>query len=504
MTGTGALLHGPGGRPAKALALAVLCGATLMVILDGTIVSVALPSIQRDLGFSAAGLTWVMNAYMIAFGGLLLLAGRLGDLLGRRRMLLSGLAVFTAASLACGLSGGPAALIAARFAQGAGAAMVSAVSLGMITGLYARPGERARAIGVYSFVGAAGASVGLVLGGVLTQALSWHWIFFVNLPVGAAAGAAGRLVLAADGRPAGRLRESADALGALLVTAGLMTGVYTLIGTAQYGWGSARTLGFAAAAAALIGAFVLREATAARPLLRLGVLASRRVSGANLAQALVIAAAFGFQVLIVLYLQRVMHYSPAGAGLGLLPAALVIGMVSLGVTARLAARFGERAVLLAGLALVAAALATLAGLPAGGSYAAHLLPAMLAFGAGGGLTLPALATLGMSDATPADAGVVSGLFNTTQQVGAAIGIALLSTLAAGRSAALRQDGLTAAAALAGGYRLAVAGGAGLAVCALVVAAAVLAPRPRPARPRPAGRRGADDRDPASACGSRPW
>jgi EmrB/QacA subfamily drug resistance transporter len=484
----------PGRSPA--VALAVLCGATLMIILDGTIVTVALSAIQRDLGFSPAGLTWVMNAYMLAFGGLLLLAGRLGDLLGRKRMLLAGLALFTAASLACGLSAGPASLIAARFAQGAGAAMVSAVSLGMIVGLYAEPRERGRAIGVYSFVGAAGASVGLVLGGVLTQALSWHWIFFVNLPVGAAAALAGLRVLPADERPARPLRGNADALGALLVTAGLMTGVYALVGTARYGWGSGHTVGFAAAAAAGIGAFVCREATAARPLLRLGVLASRRVSGANLAQALVIAAAFGFQVLIVLYLQRVLHYSPAGAGLGLLPAALVIGMVSLGATARLAARFGERAVLLAGLALVAAALAGLTGLPAAGSYAVHLLPPVLAFGVGGGLTLPALAALGMSDATPADAGVVSGLFNTTQQVGAAIGVALLSTLAAGRSGQLSAAGLTAAAALTGGYRLAFAVGAGLAVAAFGVAAAVL--RPRRAGPRPAG-----DREPAPAAGARP-
>jgi EmrB/QacA subfamily drug resistance transporter len=493
----------PGGR-ATALALAVLCGATLMIILDGTIVTVALPAIQRDLGFSPAGLTWVMNAYMLAFGGLLLLAGRLGDLLGRKRMLLAGLALFTAASLACGLSAGPALLIAARFAQGVGAAMVSAVSLGMIVGLCAQPRERARAIGVYSFVGAAGASVGLVLGGVLTEALSWHWIFFVNLPVGAAAALAGLRVLP-DERPArpdaprraGPLRGKADALGALLVTSGLMTGVYALIGTARYGWGSGHTLGFAAGAAVLLGAFVLREATAAAPLLRLGVLASRRVSGANLAQALVIAAAFGFQVLIVLYLQRVLHYSPAGAGLGLLPAALVIGMVSLGATARLAARFGERAVLLAGLALVAAALAALTGLPVRGSYAVHLLPPVLAFGVGGGLTLPALATLGMSDATPADAGVVSGLFNTTQQVGAAIGVALLSTLAAGRSGQLSQAGLTEAAALTGGYRLAFAVGAGLAAAAFGVAATVL--RPRRARSRPAG-----DREPAPAAGARPW
>jgi EmrB/QacA subfamily drug resistance transporter len=501
MPGTSASAS-PGGR-SPGLALAVLCSATLMIILDGTIVTVALPAIQRDLGFSAPGLTWVMNAYLIAFGGLLLLAGRLGDLLGRRRMLLAGLTLFTAASLACGLSAGPAPLIAARFAQGVGAAMVSAVSLGMIAGLYGEPRRRARAIGAYSFVGAAGASAGLVLGGVLTQALSWHWIFFVNLPVGVAAGVAGLRVLPADEHPAGvadlrvlpadehpagqrgPLRRNADVLGALLVTAGLMTGVYTLIGTARYGWGSGHTLGFAAGAAAAISAFVVREATAARPLLRLGVLASRRVSGANLSQALVIAAAFSFQVLIVLYLQRVLHYSPARAGLGLLPTALVIGIVSLGGSARLAARFGERAVLLAGLALVAAALTALTGLPAAGSYAVHVLPSVLAFGVGGGLTLPTLATLGMSDATPADAGVASGLFNTTQQVGAAIGVALLSTLAAGRSGLLRQDGLTAAAALAGGYRLAFAVGAGLAGGAFLVAATVLRPG-RPSRSRPAG------------------
>ncbi len=485
MAGTGTP-HRAGRSPG--LALGVLCGATMMIILDGTIVTVALPAIQLDLGFSAAGLTWVMNAYMIAFGGLLLLAGRLGDLLGARRLLLSGLVLFTGASLACGLSAGPAPLIAARFAQGAGAAMISAVSLGMIAGLYAEPGPRARAIGAYSFVGAAGASVGLVLGGVLTQALSWHWIFFVNVPLGALAAGAGLRVLPAGQAAGGRLR-SADGLGALLVTAGLMTAVYALVGTARYGWAGAHTLGLLAAAAAAIGAFAVREATAARPLLRLGVLASRSVSGANLTEALVIAAAFGFQVQIVLYLQRVLHYPPARAGLGLLPTAVVIGLVSVGGTARLAARFGERAVLLAGLALITAALVVLAGLPAGGRYAANLLPALLAFGAGGGLTLPALATLGMSDATPADAGVASGLFNTTQQVGAAIGVALLSTVAAGRSGQLRLDGLAATAALAGGYRLAFAVGAGLAAAAFMVGATVL-PRRRPPRPpRPPGAAG---------------
>jgi len=311
----------------RGLALAVLCSATLMIILDGTIVTVALPSVQRDLGFAPASLTWVMNAYLIAFGGLLLLAGRLGDLLGRKRMFLSGLALFTAASLACGLSGDQQMLIAARFVQGAGAAMVSAVSLGMIVGLYSRQQERARAIAAFSFVGAAGASIGLVLGGVLTEAISWHWIFFVNLPIGVLAGVPATALLS-DDQGAG-LRAGADALGAILVTAGLMTGVYSLVGTARYGWASAHTLGLAAVAVILIGAFLARQATAARPLLALRIFSSRSVSGANLAQGLVIAAAFGFQVLIALYLQRVLGYSPAAAGLGLLPTAVVIGTVSL-------------------------------------------------------------------------------------------------------------------------------------------------------------------------------
>jgi EmrB/QacA subfamily drug resistance transporter len=482
-------------RDSRGLALAVLCAATLMVILDGTIVTVALPSIQRDLDFSAPSLTWVMNAYMVAFGGLLLLAGRLGDLIGRRRMFLAGLAAFTAASLACGLATSPQFLVGARFVQGAGAAMVSAVSLGMIVGLYTEQRERVRALAAFSFVGAAGASIGLVLGGVLTQAISWHWIFFVNLPIGAAAIACGLRLLPAD-RGAG-LAEGADALGAALVTAGLMAGSYALVGTAQDGWGSARTLGFAATAVVLLGAFVVRQATAARPLLRLTVLRSRAVSGANLAQALVIAAAFGFQVLIALYLQRVLGYTPAEAGLGILPAALVIGAVSLGLAARLAARFGERAVLLAGLALVVAALVLLTQVPVTGGYGARLLPALVIFGLGGGLTLPMLATLGMSASTPADAGVVSGLFNTTQQIGAAVGVALLSTLAASHTAQLRHQDVAVAIALTSGYRLAFAVGAGLSAAALIVAATVL--RTRPASPAPARSVRDDNAVPVSQC-----
>ncbi len=477
----------------RGLALAVLCAATMMIILDGTIVTVALPAIQRALGFSATGLTWVLNGYLIAFGGLLLLAGRIGDLTGRKRVFIAGLAVFAIASLACGRAPGAGLLIAARLVQGAGGALVTAVSLGMIVAMYDEPRQRARAIAAYSFVGAAGASVGLAAGGVLTEAAGWRWIFFVNLPIAAVAVVLAVPLLDRDhdrSRP-GRVRgaglvKSTDGWGALLGTAGLTLGVYALVGTAQYGWLTAHTAGSGAAAAALLAGFIARQAKATVPLLPLRVFRSRAVSGANLAQLLVIAAAFGFQVLITLYMQRVLGYGPAGSGAGLLPTAVVIGAVSLGGSARLTARFGARPVLLAGLVLVAAALALLTWLPVHGSYAAHLLPALLLFGAGGGLTLPALATLGMSAATAADAGLVSGLFNTTQQVGAAAGVALLSTIAAARTGQLRAAGDRPAAALTGGYHVAFDGGAALAVLALIVAAILLRP-------------GSSDRDPASVA-----
>ena len=460
----------------RELALWLLCAASLMIILDGTIVTVALPSIQRQLGFSAAGLSWVVNAYLIAFGSLLLLAGRLGDLIGRKRMFLSGLAAFTVASLLCGLSAGPAMLIAARFVQGIGGAMVSAVSLGMIVTLFPEPRQQARAIGAFSFVGAAGASIGLVLGGLLTETVGWHWIFFVNVPIGVLAMLPAVSVLDAD-RGTG-LRNGADWPGALLVTAGLMLGVYAIVGTSQYGWGSARTLGEVVVAVALLAAFVTRQATARTPLLPLRVFSVRELAGANLAQLLVIAAAFGFQVMITLYLQRVLGYGAAASGLGLLPTAAVIGTVALGLSARITARFGPRAMLLAGLGLITAGLALLTLVPVQASYPTQILPPLLIFGAGGGLCLPALASLGMSSATPADAGLASGLFNTTQQIGAALGVAVLSTLAAAQTRSQHSAGANTAAALAAGYHLAFAVGAGLAGAALVVAAAVLWPSRR--------------------------
>ena len=442
----------------RRLALTVLCAGMLMVILDGSIVTVALPVIQNDLGFSSAGLTWVVNAYLIAFGGLLLLAGRLGDLVGRKRVFIAGLAIFTAASLLCGVSTNEQMLIAARFVQGIGGAAASAVSLGMIVTLFPEPRERGAAIGAFSFVGAAGASIGQVLGGIITQTLGWHWIFFINLPVGAVAALLAARVLAADHGPG--LRAGADALGALLVTAGLMTGVFAIVETSRYGWGSSRTIGFGAMAVVLLAAFVARQATAASPLLPLRIFRSRNVAGANLVQVLAISAMFGFQILIALYLEHVLRYGPARTGLAMLPAAVLIGSVSLGASARLNARFGERRMLLTGLALLAAALGLLTRLPLDGrpvlaSYVVYLLPTMLLAG-GGGLVLPAMTSLGMSAASPSDAGVVSGLFNTTQQVGGALGVAVLVTLAG-----------------SGGYHLAFGIGAGLIGAAFVLAALIL-------------------------------
>jgi EmrB/QacA subfamily drug resistance transporter len=455
-------------------ALVILCAGMLMIILDGTIVTVALPAIQTDLGFSSSNLTWTVNAYMIAFGGLLLLAGRLGDLIGRKRVLIAGLALFTAASLLCGLATSPAMLIAARFVQGVGGALASAVSLGLIVTLFTEPRERGKAIGAYSFVGAAGASIGLVLGGILTQAFNWHWIFFINLPIGVAAAVLAVRVLDAD-RGIG-LAAGADVAGAVLVTAGLMLGVYTIVETTQYGWASTHTLGLGALAVALLAGFVARQATAAKPLLPLRTFRSRNVSGANVIQALMVAAGFAFQVTAALYMQRVLGYGPAEAGLGLAAAAVSIGTLSLGLSARLSARFGERAVLLAGLSLLTIAFALLTRAPVHGNYFVDLLPTMV-LGGGFGLALPTVTSLGMSGATQSDAGLVSGLFNTTQQVGAALGVAVLTTLAAARTGHLLGTGHGTAAALTGGYHLAFGIGAGLVVTAMVLAIIVLRPKP---------------------------
>jgi EmrB/QacA subfamily drug resistance transporter len=436
------------------LALTVLCAAMMMIILDGTIVTVALPTIQRDLRFSAAGLAWVVNAYLIAFAGLLLFAGRLGDLIGGKRVFVAGIVLFTAASLVCGLSDSQAMLIAARFAQGAGGAMASAVSLGMIVRLFPDPVEQQKAMGIYSFTGAGGASVGLVLGGVLTQTLSWHWIFFVNVPLGAIAAVAGAYVLV-DHAGLG-LRAGADVQGAVLVTAGLMTGVYTVVETTSVGWGSVRTVAGFVVAVVLLAGFGVRQARARTPLLPLRLFRSRRVSGANAVQLLTVAAAFGFQVLIPQYMQHILGYRAAAAGLAMLPAAVVIGFVSVVLSARLIGRFGLRAMLVSGLAPIAIGLGLLVRLPVHGSYVIYLLPTMLLVG-GFGVAFPAIITLAMSGSDGSDAGVVSGLVNSTQQVGAALGVAVLSTLVAS------HPGIA-------GYHAAFGTGAGLVIVALVLGA----------------------------------
>jgi EmrB/QacA subfamily drug resistance transporter len=462
-------------RDSRWLALVVLCAGMLMIILDQTIVNVALPSIRRDLGFSQSSLAWVVNAYLIPFGGLLLLAGRLGDLIGRRRMFLAGLAVFTTASLLCGVSGNQEMLIAARFVQGVGGAMTSAVILGVIVTMFPESREQAKAIGVFSFVAAAGGSIGLLAGGVLSQAINWHWIFFVNLPIGIAAAVLAARLLEAD-RGIG-LGEGADLAGAFLVTAALMLGVYTIVEAADYGWGSAHTLGFGALAAVLLVAFVARQVTAIHPLLPLRVFRSRNVSGANLIQALMVAGLFGMFFLGALYLQRVLGYGPLEIGLAFLPVALAIGVLSLGFSARLNARLGPRPVLLAGLTLIAAGLLVLTRVPASASYVVDLLPAMLLLGVGAGLSFPALMTLAMSGATPSDAGLTSGLVNTTAQVGGALGLSVLATLATSRTQSLLTGGGSIRSALTGAYHLTSGIGAVLLVAAILVAATVLRPEP---------------------------
>ncbi|MET9677043.1 MFS transporter [Streptomyces sp. NPDC006482] len=463
----------------RRLALGVLATSMLMTILDGSIVTVAMPAIQSDLGFTPVGLSWVVNAYLIAFGSLLLLAGRIGDLIGRKRMFLLGTGLFTAASLLAGVAASPGALIAARFLQGIGSAMSAAVSLGILVTLFTEPRERAKAIAVFSFTGAAGASLGQVLGGVLTDALAWNWIFFINLPIGIAA-----LLAALPALPADRglgLKAGADVLGALLVTAGLMTGIYAVVTIEEYGAGSAHTLGLGGLAVALLAGFVLRQAKAANPLMPLRILRSRSVAGANLVQMLMVAALFSFQILVALYLQKVLGYGAAETGLAMLPAAAVIGIVSLGVSARLIARFGERNVLLAGILLLVGVLGLLTRLPADADYVTDLLPVML-LAAGFGLALPALTSLAMSGAEEADAGLASGVFNTTQQIGMALGVAVLSTLAASRTESLTAAGRSTAEALTGGYHLAFAVGTALVLAALAVAFTVLR---NPAR-RPEG------------------
>ncbi len=461
------------------IALVVLCVGMLMIVLDVTVVNVALPDIQSDLHFSQSSLAWVVNAYLIAFGGLLLLAGRLGDLLGRRRVFLAGLVVFTTASLACGLSDSQGMLVAARFVQGIGGAMTSAVILGMIVTMFPTPSEQAKALGVYAFVASAGGSIGLLAGGVITQAISWHWIFFINVPIGIATGAfAIRLLPREGGIGAG---QGADALGAALITGALMLGVYTIVKpAAESGWGSPTTLVLAAVSLALVAAFLVREAYARTPLIPLRIFRSRNVSGANAIQALLVAGMFSVFFLGTLYLREVLGFDALEIGLAFLPTTLVMGTLSLRYSERLLMRFGPRATLLPGLVLIAGGLLLFARVPVDGQYVTDVLPAAVLMGTGVGVSMAALMTLAMSDVSPSEAGLASGLVNTTAQVGGALGLAVLATLSTTRSGHLLARGVSEHAALTSGYRLGFLVGAGLVVAAIVVAITVLKPTPKPA------------------------
>lgn len=458
---------------ARWIALVILCTGMLMIILDGTVVNVALPSIQDDLDFTNGSLAWVVNAYLITFGGLLLLAGRLGDLVGRRRIFLVGLVVFTVASALCGLAASQGMLIGARLLQGVGGALTSSVILGMIITMFPEPREQAKAIGVFSFVASAGASLGLLVGGVLTDALSWNWIFFINLPIGVAT-----LLLAmkyvVDDTGQG-LKAGADVPGSVLITGALMLAVYTIVEVEGNGWGSTQTLVGGAVALALLAGFITRQHTAAQPLMPLRIFRSRNVSGANGIQVLMVAGMFGMFFLGTLYLERVLGYDELEIGLAFLPVSLGIGILSLGFSERLIMRVGPRPALITGLFLILGGLLLFSQVPVDGTYVANVLPTALLFGVGAGMAFPSMMTLAMSGATASDAGLTSGLVNTTQQVGAALGLSILATFSATRSEDLVARGVTEAAALTEGYQLGFTIAAGLVAVAIVVAFLVLEP-----------------------------
>ncbi|MDT4913265.1 MAG: hypothetical protein QOC66_2393 [Pseudonocardiales bacterium] len=463
----------------RVAALIVLCTGMLMIVLDLTVVNVALSAIRDDLGFTEASLAWVVNAYMIAFGGLLLLAGRLGDLLGRRRVFLAGLAVFTIASLGCGFAQTQSMLVAARFVQGIGGAMTSAVILGMIVTMFPEPREQARAIGAFAFVASAGGAIGLLAGGVLTQAINWHWIFFINVPFGVVTAVlAVRLVEPDRGTGLG---AGTDVAGALTVTAALMLGVYAIVEpAAKDGWTAPATLWFGAASVVLLGLFVAREMAAANPLVPMGIFRSRNVVGANLIQIAGAAGMFGIFFLGSLYLKGVLGYGALEIGLAFLPTTILMGALSVRYTEPLVSRFGAQPVVITGLVLITAGLVLFTRAPVDGQYVQDVLPVVSLLGIGAGLAFPSLMTLAMSGVTGENAGLASGLVNTTAQVGSALGLAVLATLSASHTSALVADGTGQRAALVGGYHLAFWVAAGLVAAAVVIAKTVLQPVADPA------------------------
>jgi len=465
------------GERRRWVALAVVCMGQLMMVLDATIVNVALPSMQRDLGFSQANLAWVVDAYMIAFGSFLLLAGRLGDLLGRKRMFLIGLVMFTLASIACGLADGQGTLIAARFAQGLGGAVASAAVLALLVTEFPRPHERAIAMSVYTFIISSGGSIGLLAGGVLTQAVSWHWIFFINVPIGALTFVLGRALINETERLDGG--HGIDWIGSLLVTVALMLGVYAIVKASQYGWVSAHTLGFGAAALALLGVFVAVESRLANPMFPLRILKVPGLAASSVVRGFLVTGMFSTFLLGVLYLQHVHGYGALRTGLAFLPLTLVLGLLSLGVTARLMERFGPSRVLVAGLVFITAALILLSRLPAQTSYLPAIFVPFTLLGVGAGLSFLPLTTIAMADVPLGDAGLASGIVNASLQISAAIGIAALGTVAASRTKVLAGLGQHHLQALTGGFHLAWAIGAGAVAVGALITLLWLRPPARP-------------------------
>ena len=458
------------------LALVVVCFAQLMIVLDTTIVNVALPAIQRELGFSQADLTWVVNAFLVTFGSFLLLAGRLGDLFGRKRVFLAGVVLFTAASMLCGLASGQGWLIAARFLQGIGAAVQASVILAIIVTEFPAPAERARAMSAYVFVAVAGGSLGLLAGGAITQLLSWHWIFFVNLPIGALTIAAGLAMIPADqGVGSGRARDI-DWRGSLLVTASLMTAIYAIVRASSHGWGSSSVLTFGALAAALMAAFVTVEARIANPIMPLRILRSPGLVSSSIVRGFLVTGMYSTFFLGTLYLEHVRGYGALQTGLAFLPWTLTVGGLSLGVTARLVDRFGPMRVLVGGLATVVAGLILLTGTGAGTSFFPTIFLAFFAIGLGVGSAFMPLLSIAMAGVPAADAGLGSGIVNVSQQVAGALGLAILGTIATDHTRALGLAGHPLTSSLLGGYHLAFTVGA--ASVAIAVAAALVLLRPR--------------------------
>jgi EmrB/QacA subfamily drug resistance transporter len=465
------------------MALAVVCLAQLMIVLDTTIVNVALPAVQRDLHFTQGNLTWVVNAFLVTFGSFLLLAGRLGDLLGRRRVFLIGVVVFTAASALCGLAPSQGFLIAARFMQGVGGALQASVILAIIVTEFPHPSDRARAMSAYVFVSVSGGSLGLLAGGALTEALNWHWIFFVNLPIGIATIFLGRALIPEDnGLGLGR---GVDWLGSILVTVSLMTAVYAIVQATSHGWGSSQVLGFGALAIALMGAFLTLEARIENPIMPLRILRLRGLIGASAVRGFLVTGMYSTFFLGTLYLEHVLHYSALETGLAFLPWTVTVGILSLGVTANLVSRFGPMRVLIAGMVTVIIGLGLLSTAGPQTSFFPTIFLAYFAIGLGIGSAFMPLLTIAMADVPASDAGLGSGITNVSQQVAGALGLAVLGTIATTHSKTLEAQGHALATSLVSGYHLAFAVGAASILVGIVTALAVLRNRNLDASTQPA-------------------